>query len=1020
MNNRFTHFYALGLLLFVSIQAFGEKIRGRVLDDKNEPVIGATIVIEKTKFGSVTDALGVFEIKNLQAGKYTVKISYIGYVTVTADITAVADNNDATPTFILKEDKTSLEDVVVVGYGTKLKREVTGSIAKINGKELNDMPVQSFESALQAKLPGVQVTTGSGLAGSAAVVRIRGIASISAGGDPLYVVDGIPITQDFFLNNGSNGGNAGAMNNNPLATINPEDIESIDVLKDAAATAIYGSRGSNGVIIITTKRGNSNKPGLTVNYNAGFGISRPTALPNMLNNTQYLQLYQEAYENDGGVGLAPLPGGISWENARKTNTDWVDLTTRTGFKNVQNISLSNSGKRGSIYGGVGYSNNESFLVGNRYERISGRVNGDLKITSKLKLGISTSLSQGTNYRVNTAWAGGLGSAMSTALPIYPVYDSLGNYFSGGDNPVRTQELKKWRTTELRSINNIQLDYEILKGLIATAKYNLDYMELRDDQYDPAALINTTHAGEAKRYSTYVTNYSWYAMLNYRKTVAKNHNFNVMGAFEYQQSTTDARSINSNNRTNGFWEEDAAIKDSLYTYNSFKQARSFYAFRSIFGRVGYNFKQRYYTELVLRSDESTKFGVNYRRAFFPAVSASWVVSEEPWFKVPKVSMAKVRTAYGRSGNANITNNAYFKSWSAPGSTPLYNGQRTNFPLNVENPDLRWETSLTFNFGIDVGLFKDRITITTDFYNRRTTDVLLNLGLPRSTGFENYLENVGAITNTGIEFNLVSRNIVGAKFSWTTNFNVARNWNEITSIGPYSEEAVSGGTNDTRVVVGEPVGTNYLVRFKGVDPATGKPIYLDKDGNETFIWDPKNRVAVGNIQPKAVGGIGNNFRYKNWDLSFLFNFVYGSDIYESSAKRQNGVVTNWNMRTDLFDRWQKPGDATAYPRLTRNTETYGSSTPWINTTQWLQDGSFIRLRNVTIGYTLPRAVAKRIKVQNARISVVGTNLLTFTRYTGLDPEIARDFENATDRNMSPNITYLTPPQERTYSMNLSITF
>ncbi|MES2559275.1 MAG: TonB-dependent receptor [Bacteroidota bacterium] len=1002
--------------MLIGTSAFADKIKGRLVDDKNEPIIGATVAIENTAFGAVSDANGFYEIKNLPAGTYKLKISYLGYQTTYLEVLAIADDaTDVPKSITLKEDSKALDDVVVVGYGTKLKREVTGSIAKINAKELNDMPIPSFESALQAKLPGVQVTTGSGVAGSSAVIRIRGVASISAGGDPLYVVDGIPITQDFFLNNGNSAGNSGGMNNNPLASINPDDIESIDVLKDAAATAIYGSRGSNGVILVTTKRGR--KGGFSVSYTGSVGISRPTALPNMLNSTEYLQLYQEAYENDGGIGLAPLPGGISWEQARKTNTDWVDLTTRTGIKNTHSVTVSNSGKKGGIYGSVGYSNNESYLVGNRYERISGRLNGDYNLTKKLKAGVSTSLSQGTNYRVNTAWAGGLGQAMSTALPIYPVYDSVGKYFTG-DNPVRTQELKKWRTTEIRSINNIQLDYELAKGLIATGKYNLDYMQLQDDQYDPQALINSTHLGTANRYATYVSNYSYSLMLNYRRAIGKDHSMSLMGAYEFQESRTNSSSVSSNNMTNGFWDDkaDAAEQGRLPKVNP----EDGYSFLSYFGRANYDYKKKYFVEFVLRNDWSTKFGANYRYGFFPALSATWVISDEKFFKIPSVSLTKIRMAYGKSGNANIPTNQYLSKWQPAGaSTPYYN-QPITFPSIIPNPDLRWETSWTFNAGIDVGLFKDRVTFTADVYDKRTTDVFMQLALPPSTGFDNYWGNVGAITNRGVEFSITSRNIVGAKFTWITNFNVSRNWNEITSIGAYSEDAVSGGTNDTRVVVGEPVGTNFLVRFKGIDPATGKPIYLDKAGNETFIWDPKDRVAVGNIQPKAIGGIGNNFRYKNWEMNVLLNFVLGGDIYESSAKRQNGVVTTWNMRTDLFDRWQKPGDQAAYARLTQNTATYGSSTPWINTTQWIQDGTFLRLRNVTVAYNLPKSTCQKIKLSSIRIAVIGTNLLTFTKYTGLDPEIARDFENATDRNMSPNITYLTPPQEKTFTVQLSANF
>lgn len=1005
----------LMIFLLMSSTIFAQNIRGRIVDRNREPVIGATVVIDGTSKASVTDAMGNFNIAGLENGKkYKLKISLVGYETIFREVNAGTTNYD----FTLREDTKQLEDVVVVGYGTKVKREVTGSISKIGAKELNDLPVPSFESALQAKLPGVQVTTGSGLAGSAAVIRIRGIASISAGGDPLYVIDGIPITQDYFLNNGSASGNGGAMNNNPLASINPDDIESVDVLKDAAATAIYGSRGSNGVILITTKR--ANKKGTNVSYNGSFGVSTPTALPNMLNNEQFLQLYQEAYENDGGVGLAPLPNNISWDDARKTNTNWVDLTTQTGIKHSHNVSVSRGGKVASVLANFSYRRDETFLVGNSYDRASVRLNGDINITKNLKASISTSYSNGLNRRVNTAWAGGLGSAMSTALPIFPIYNPDGTFFTGGDNPVRIQELKKWRTVEDRSINGLNLEYRINDEFTVSGRGNIDYMNLTDDQYNPKELDNTTHAGNAYRFNTYVTNYNYNFQINYTKNLGTAHKLTALAGHEYQNSFSSFRSYYASNMTSGFYDSDSKIDDSLYSYNRQTFSPEQWAFLSYFGRLGYGYRNKIFLEATLRTDGSSRFGANYRYGVFPAFSASWLMTEEEFMKAyPQISTTKLRVSYGKSGNANIPNYERFGTFQNPSSTPNYNGQPTTFPTRLDNPNLRWETSWTLNLGLDMGLWRDRLTFTMEYYDRRTNDVLMSLAVPPSTGFTNYWDNVGEITNRGFEFSFTSRNI-DREFKWTTSFNIARNINEITSIGKYSEDAVSGGTNDTRVVVGQPVGTNFLVRFSHVDPATGRPVYLDKNGNETFVWDPANRVAVGSVLPDAVGGITNTFSYKNWDLSVLFNFVLGGDIYESSAKRQLGVVTNWNMRTDIFDRWQQPGDVAAFPRLTLETATYGSSTPWINTTMWLHDGTFARLRNLTIGYRIPKAKLAKLKIESARIAFIGTNLLTFTKYPGLDPEIARDFENATDRNMSPNITYLTPPQERSYNIQVNITF
>ena len=1003
------------LLLFAMLftsTLYAQSIRGKITDLAKDPIIGAGVVIEGTQNATITDALGNFSIGRLQPNtKYKIKITMLGFQPIVKEV--LTTSGDQSFTFTMREDSKQLEDVVVIGYGTKTKREITGSIAHISSKELNDLPVQSFESAMQAKLPGVQVTTGSGLAGSAAKITVRGISSISAGGDPLYVVDGIPITQDYFLL-----GNNGGMNLNPLASINPDDIESIDVLKDAAANAIYGSRGSNGVILITTKKA---KKGVAISYNGSVGTSQPTALPNMLNTEQYLQLYQEAYENDGGVGLATLPGGISWEDARKTNTDWVDLMTQTGIKNSHNVGVSKGTDKYSILGNLSYSNNGSYLVGNSYDRTSLRINGDYTFNRYLKVSANSSVSRGINNRVNAAWSGGLGSAMSTALPIYPVYNPDGSLWRGGDNPMIAQLHKKWRTNENRTVNGAQVDLRVNDQFSFNANLNLDYMLINDDTYqDKEFDANTAHAGFANRGVTTVKNYNTFFQGTYDVKTSVKHKLKIMAGYEFQKSKNHKKSFSATNMSDDFSNPDAKIEDSLlYSYNSTAPTSSEWKFNSIFTRTTYAYKNKLFFEGTLRVDGSSRFGPSNRFGFFPAVSTSWLVTEEGFMaNFPMISMLKLRASIGRSGNANIDEKAQFFQWG--NSNSGYNGTSATFPTTLGNKNLRWETSITKNIAADFGLLNDRIQFTTEYYIRNTTDVLMNLTLPSSIGIGNYYANIGEVLNSGFEFSITSRNFDTKDFKWTTNFNFANNYNEVVSTGLYSSDAVGGGTNDTRVQVGSPIGTNFLVRYSHIDATTGRPVYLDINGNETYEWNPVDRVVAGDVLPEAIGGLNNSFSYKNWDLSFLFNFVLGGDIYESSAKRQLGVVTNWNMRTDIFDRWQQAGDNAAFPRLTLDTKTYGSGTPWINTTMWLHDGTFARLRNVTIGYRIPKAQLAKMKIASARVSFVGTNLLTFTKYPGLDPEIARDFENDTDRNMSPNITYLTPPQEKTYSLQLSVTF
>jgi len=997
--------------LFAFQELFSQTITGRIYDSKKEPLIGVVIQIDGTNKGTTTDVDGKFKIENLQPGKYKLKFSYTGLKVETRQVTI--DKSDVSLNISMLDDPKNLDDVVVVGYGTQRRREISGSIVKIESKDITDMPTQSFESTLQGKAPGVQITTGSGVAGSSSIVRIRGIASISAGGDPLYVVDGIPITQDQFL-----GGNSGGSNNNPLASINPQEIESIQILKDASATGIYGSRGSNGVVLITTKRGS--KKGFRVDFTTRFGISQAVAKPNMLNSSQYLQLYQEAWQNDGGIGLAKLPGGMTWADARKNNTNWVDQTMGTGIKQMYSVGISKGAEKYNVYFNLSYDDNGSYLLGNSYDRLSTRLNADFKITKDLTASFSSSLSRGQNNRIDAAWSGGLGAAMSTTLPIYPVYNPDGSFFSSVYNPVRFRELKKWRTLETRSINNFTLNYSPsqIKGLSVRGSISYDYMNLSDDIYQPQALINSTHLGTADHNPKDVNNYNYNFTTQYDWKVGTDNNFSAMIGTESQHSITTGTTQQWTNAIGPYYtgmgsETVAGVRK--------ENASQEWAFASYFGRANYSYLNKFFVTATGRVDGSSRFGSNNRYGFFPSGSVGYVLSEEKFLKNNhSISFLKVRAGYGKTGNADLPNYQWRGTFNPPAVAGTYNGLPLLTPARLENPNLKWETSNTFDAAVELGLFNDRLTMELGVYDKRTSDVILNLTVPSSYGFSNYWDNVGSIKNQGIEFSLHSVNINKGKLRWTSDFNVARNWNEITSIGAYSSDAVSGGTNDTRVVVGQPVGTNYLVRFSHIDPSNGLPVYLDKNGNQTYTWDPANRVAVGNILPKAVGGLTNTFSYKNFDVSFLVIFSYGGNIYNSSQKRQNGVVTDWNMTTDMLDRWQKPGDNAMFPRLTMNTFTYGSNTPWINTTMYLYDASYARLRNITFSYNLNRSLISKWKMQSCRVSVILTNLLTVTKYPGLDPEIARDFENATDRNMSPNITYLTPPQERTYSIQLTVGF
>lgn len=999
--------------------SYAQSIRGVVENEKKQPIQGALVVVDGTEKSTTTDASGKYLISGLKPATYRVTISMLGYTNESRAV--VLKEGEFIMNVTLKEDAKDLEGFVVVGYGAQKRKEITGSITSISGSKLNDMPVPSFEAAIQGKAPGVQVTVGSGLAGSPSLIRIRGVSSVSAGGDPLYVVDGIPITQDYFIN-----GNSGGMNNNPLATLNPDDIESIEILKDAAANAIYGSRGANGVILISTKRGK--KGGWKFNFNTQLGVSMPTRLPDLLNNKEWLQMYQEAWENDGHAGRPTLPGGITWDQAMNTNTNWLKQTTQIGLKQKYNFSAGRSWKKIGLFANVSHDDNASYIKGNKYVRDAARLNFDYTPKKWLKMALSSSLVQGINQRVDAAWSGGLGAAMSTALPIYPIYNADGTYFRGAGldgNPAIKMDpnFKKWRTTETRTINSMSLDIVPLKNFLIKAQGSLDYMDQRDDQWESNFITNANNKGQTFYRMNYITNYNYFITLNYNKEW-KNHTFSAMAGNEYQRAQTVSQRIEAFDVDGPYYLNDSVSING----RKFNQNGTNWSFLSWFGRFNWNYKNRYFAQAVFRADASSRFGSNYRWAQFPSISGGWILSEEKFMKKVKwMNYAKIRAGYGRSGNANIPDDARFGTYSSSANTIGYNGNPTTFPLKLANENLRWETTDNFDAGIDLAFLKDRISLEFNFYSKQTRDVLMELTIPASNGFSTFWDNVGKISNKGVEFSLKTRNIQKKNFKWITEFNVARNYNKITSIGVYSEDAVSGGTNDTRVVVGSPVGTNYLIRYQGVDPATGLPIYLDKDGKETRVYDNKNRVPVGNILPKAIGGLTNTLSYKRFDLSFLIVFSYGSNIYESSLKRQSMLITNWNMDRRVLDRWNEPGQNSLYPRASLQGSTFGVQDVWMNTTLWLQDGSYARLRNLTFAYNLPNNLLKKAHLKTAKIAFIATNILTLTKYKGVDPEIARDAEGDsnggknTSRNMGAgNITYLTPPQEKTFNLSINIGF
>lgn len=1013
--------------ILLSSVAQAQTVTGKIKGNDNEPLVGAVVRSKEAGKGAAADIDGKYNLK-LTAGKHTLEYSLIGYLPVTKQIT-LSDGQTLSLDVQMEEDTKLTDEVVVVGYGVQRKREVTGAIARVEGKELTRFPAPSFEAALQGQAAGVQVTQGSGIAGSGSQVRVRGLASVSSSGDPLYVVDGIPITQDQMLR-----GSGGGMNTNPLATINPNDIESIEVLKDASATGIYGSRGANGVILITTKR--AKKKGLEITYSNRFGVGVAAATPNMMNTEQYLAIRQEAWENDGGTGYVWLPNmtnagdaadvrEAAFMEARKTDTDWVKETSGVGFKMMHSIGISSKKEKNAVYAGVSYDRNGSYLLGNSYTRTAARINWDHDFSKKFKLSTGLSYSNGLNKRVSAAWDGGYGEAMSTALPYYKVYNEDDTYYTwnnGYSNPVMWRQERPWEVKEDRILANLVLTYNLAKDMNIRYTLNYDFLSGREYQYRPKGITPGDNVSSSM-YNNWLTpnansNLTW----DYLRTIKENHNFTFLAGAEAQTWKHFDRSETYINTTGMWYNQENRItqpdsSEVIRSYFNPATERGSSLFLSGFARVNYNFKSKYFLQLVGRSDGSSKFGANKKVGFFPSLSAGWIISDENFLKDNKtLSFLKIRGGWGKVGNAAIDQAAQFGNRTVEGT---YIGNPILYSTKLPNPNLQWEVSTTTDFAIDYGLFNDRISGSLELYRKFTSDAILNISIPGSTGYTTYTDNVAEILNQGIEFSITSFNVQKKNFNWKTNLNIARNWNELVSIGNYTPDAVSGGTNDTRVVAGEALGTYYMMTFSHVDPATGRPVYIDSKGNQTFQYSNLERVKAGSGLPKWAGGFRNDFQYKNWSLSVFTTFSLGALIYDHSGKNQMGWMNDWNMRTDVLDRWREPGDEASFPIRTFDRANYGQTSDDYNTTtMFIYKANYLRMKNIELGYNF--ALKGDSKIKNLRVTANVTNLFVITNFPGLEPEIARDFADATDRNLSPNTTYLTPPQEKSFNIGLSATF
>ena len=1045
-------------------------VGGRVTDSKNEGIPGATVLIEGTSMGSSSNVDGTYRIENVPAGAQTLVISFVGYNSVRRPVTVKAGQNTEVSAS-LTENVTQLSEAVVVAYGTQTRRDLTGSVAVVNSAQLKNNSVASFDQALQGRAPGVQVTQSSGAVGSATRVRVRGQGSLTGGGDPLYVIDGVPIS------NGLTGQGdysdrdfstpLTATNQNALAAINPNDIESLTVLKDAAATAPYGARGANGVILVTTKRGKAGQTRVNVDYYTGF--SDATHKVKFLDGYQWWNLYKEAYRNDNPANpeITSVTRPINGQNVnvadlnagRNPNTDWISPLLQRGTVQDANLSASGGTDRLTYFVNGGYRKEDGILKGNSYQRYSGRLNVNNKVSDRLTIGAEVSLNVTRQFNVATSYAGGFGSAQSNALPIFSIYNADGT-FSGtergntGNNPLAQLD-NKFNTDGIRTLTNLHADFQLAKGLVFRSQIGLDFFNQLEQSFfsgtnryydaplDNATGIDAPRRGLASARERRLNVLNWDATntLTYSRDLNENNSLTVLLGTEAQKYKQDAIGAYATNGAVGFVDNYGTTYLSGMTYapgtptatatntavGGFTEPTQQYRFVSFFGRATYKYSNRYIAEFSARTDGSSRFGDNKRYGVFPAGSLAWIVSDESFLKDNAVlNFLKLRGSYGLTGSSSIFP---YQSKDYYGNYGNYLGTSGKSLTNLSNPDLSWQQTIQTDLSVEFGLLNNRVSGTLSVYQNQSSKILLDRPVPASaTGYLTAVTINTAdvkVRDRGIEFSLNTRNLTGP-FTWTTDFNISRNNNVVTNAGGIPPDGFGASEGDTRVIEGYSTGISYLAKYAGVDPATGKELIYDLAGNKVLASAtsvPANRVATGRPFPNYYGGITNTLTYKGVDLAFLFSFSQGAQIYDDGAKRQiSGFVGQWQQRVEVLDRWQKPGDITDVPRASLLSG-YGD---WNNTTRWLYDASYLRLRTASIGYTLPTTFTQKYKVNSLRFFAQGQNLLLFTPFKGWDPEVtryynsnARDNRSNSQGNIAFSAPYLPNPQARTITFGVNMT-
>ncbi|MDX2415491.1 MAG: TonB-dependent receptor [Bacteroidales bacterium] len=1019
-------------VISVSVFAQTQNITGIITDSEGIPLQGASIVIKGTYTGTISGSDGSYEMPNVSPESILV-ISYVGMT----DLEILVGNQTIISTS-LADDAIGLDEIVVIGYGTVKKSDLTGAVGSTSGDELLERPTSSVPQALSGKISGVNVSQNSGRPGGQTRIRIRGNNSVSLDNAPLFVVDGVilvsttAVAQNGRLS-GLNGGTS------PIDYINPNDIESIEVLKDASATAIYGARGANGVVMVTTKRGS--KTGARVNYDSYYGVGQMARKVGVLNSEEFLMIEEVAYQN------AEKYDAVGWANGKYTDpvskrtnpllfdsngkplydTDWQDEVTQNPFSQNHQLSFTGGGQKGSYGAFLGFTGEEGLMKESSMKRYSGRFVFDSEVTKWLKVGGSLAYNNQNERIIHGSW---VGRNMIEAIPIIPVKYPDGTWASnldypgmeGGPNPVQVgQEYENYLKTHT-IIGDVFATITLAKGLELRSSLGINSISQGTNEYAGRDLnfIGTPTIGYAQKNSSQFFSWQFENYLTYTNRFAEIHSITGLLGLSWQQTQTENYNVRVNNFSDDFFSFNNLGAGSVLVAPTSSAATE--GINSYFGRVNYSLKDRYLITATGRVDGSSKFGANNRYAFFPSAALAWRMSEEDWLSGSSaISNLKLRASYGETGNSGIPAYASAANLSSNYNYTFGGTMMTGIGIgSLANSDLRWERTKQVDAGVEIGFLNGRISFEADVYRKETTDMLLNSPVPLSSGYATVYRNIGSMENKGLELSLNTVNVSKGNFSWSTFFNIAMNKNKVL--------ALTGGSDifqsKTIIREGEPVNSFWGWIHEGTwgsdeaeEAAALNPTWVPgdiklKDLNGDGAINNDDKDIIGNGLPKGYGSFINTVNYKGFEFVLDLQFMYGNDVMYITTRPQENRQGIANSLSTVLDGWTPDNQDTEIAQWRPVSAGYDNR----DTDHMIQDGSFIRGRNLLLAYNFSSGVLNKLHLQKLRLYVSLQNFFLITKYQGYDPE-------ASTNNVAFNageVNFQQYPRPRVYTVGLNVSF